>query len=170
MDTQRNIPKTRIAFIAILFWIVGLNCLFFPRSKPPGNPPNQESSSAPSLSPTVTKAAIPDGWKLSKDPEGACQVAAPPDWQLGKDFFLKAEKTEPNLFASKSVHLPPMGLALWGIDKDTQLPEGKRFQSRVSLVIGETVCSVWRIKASTDFTDAEKSEMQQVGKTLQGVR
>jgi hypothetical protein len=29
---------------------------------------------------------------------------------------------------------------------------------------------VWRIKADEDFTDAEKSEMEQVGATLQEVK
>jgi hypothetical protein len=50
------------------------------------------------------------------------------------------------------------------------MPEGHYFQVRTSRVIGEQVCSVWRIKADTDFTDGEKSQMEQVGTTLQMVR
>jgi hypothetical protein len=41
---------------------------------------------------------------------------------------------------------------------------------RTSLVTGERVCSVWRIQQSNDFTEAEKSIMQQVGASLQEVR
>jgi hypothetical protein len=167
---QSKIPRTRFIILSFLLLTIGLSCLFLPGNNTPSNPTEQNASPAPPLAPTVTRAAIPDGWKLSKDPDGACQVATPPGWVLGKDFFLKAEKTDPGPFVDRPGQYPPMGLALWGIDKDTQLPEGKRFQSRVSLVIGETVCSVWRIKALTDFTADEKSEMQQVGKTLQGVR
>lgn len=183
MDTQRNIPKSSIAIIAILAVIVGLSCLFSPASKTPTISTDQNLSPLPSpiatihqsasptppLAPPVTQAAIPAGWKLSKDPDGKCQVATPSDWQLGKDFFLKADKTDASLFANGPGHLPPMGLAMWGIDQGTQLPEGKSFQLRTAQVIGENVCSVWRIKVSTDFTDAQKSEMEQVGKTLQEV-
>jgi hypothetical protein len=51
----------------------------------------------------------------------------------------------------------------------TQLPEGHNFQLRTSLVFSEKVCSVWRIKADTDFTDEEKRFMEQLGGTLQAV-
>ena len=110
-------------------------------------------------------------WSKSgiSDSSGACQVAIPSDWQLGKDFFLQADKTDADLFAKGPGQLPPMGQSMWGIDKGAQLPEGKSFQVRTSKVIGAKVCSVWRIKAASDFTDAEKSEMEQVGKTLQEV-
>jgi hypothetical protein len=112
----------------------------------------------------------PNGWKSSKDPSGSCQVATPPDWQLGRDFFLEAEKTDPGPFLNKPGQFPPMGLALWGVDKVTQLPAGKRFQMRTSVVHGSVVCSVWQIKETTDFTDAEKSTLEQVGMTLQEVK
>jgi hypothetical protein len=73
-----------------------------------------------------------------------------------------------------SVQAPPSGLALWGIEgrdreKMSQLPEGKRFQIRCSLVRGDNVCSVRRIKGPDDFTAEEKNTMKQVGKTLRWV-
>jgi hypothetical protein len=122
-----------------------------------------------SLKSTPTQPTTPEGWKLSKDPSGTCQVATPPEWQLGSDFFLAVENADPGPFEEAPGQFPPMGLALWGGNESTPLPEGKHFQLRTALVIGGQVCSVWRIKTETDFTDAEKSEMEQVGKTLQEV-
>lgn len=107
---------------------------------------------------------------LSKDTSGTCQVATPPDWQLGSDFFLAAEKIDPGPIESAPGQFPPMGLALWGVSEGTPAPEGHQFQIRTSLVLTEKVCSVWRIKAEVDFTDAEKSELEQVGKTLREVQ
>ncbi len=94
-------------------------------------------------------------------------MATPPDWKLGRDFFLKAENIDPGPFEDKPGRFPPMGLALWEGDEGTPVPEGHLFQIRTSRVLTEKVCSVWRIKAEVDFTDDEKSEMQQVGATLQ---
>ncbi len=119
---------------------------------------------------TPTQVPIPDGWKLSKDSTGMCQVATPPEWQLGTDFFLAAEKAEPGPFADAQGSYPPSGLALWGIGTGTPAPEGTRFQIRTSRVNDGQVCSVWRVKADTDFTDEEKSQMEQVGATLQQVQ
>jgi hypothetical protein len=119
---------------------------------------------------TPTAIAHPQGWVLSQDASGTCQVATPPGWQLGRDFFLAAEKTNPGHFVNRPGQFPPIGAALWTNNKETQPPDSKLFQIRTSLVNGERVCSVWRIKESTDFTAAEKSEMDQVGKTLQVVR
>jgi len=117
---------------------------------------------------------IPSGWKVSRDPTGSFEVATPPDWQMGRDFFLQREKTEARKIGDMSVQAPPSGLAMWGIEgrereKMSQLPEGKRFQIRCSLVRGEAVCSVWRIKGPDDFTAEEKNTMKQVGKTLRWV-
>jgi hypothetical protein len=137
-------------------------------ANPPTQPaePTTMAAQATGVSPTV-----PNGWKASKDSSGTCQVATPPDWQLGRDFFLEAEKTDPGPFVNNPGQFPPMGRALWGTAaKGTPVPEGKQFQIRTSVVRGDVVCSVWRIKATTDFTDAEKSTMEQVGKTLQEVK
>ena len=82
------------------------------------------------------------------------------------DFFLAAEEPDPGPFEDMPGQYPPSGLALWVTDDTTQLPEGHYFQIRTSRVGNEQVCSVWRIKADVDFTDAEKSEMEQVGATL----
>ena len=116
--------------------------------------------------------AAANTWKVTVDPTGSCQVTTPPDWQLGRDFFLKREMAHTGPGASGSRRLPPTGLALWGIDphdneKLPVLPQGKRFLMRISLVRGESVCSVWRIKQSSDFTAEEKNTMRSVGKTLE---
>lgn len=157
----RITPKSRIAIIVIVLCVAGLSCVCPLGSIVPTVPPNPNSSPTP---PTV-----PAGWKLSQDPTGSCQVATPPDWQLGTDFFLQAGSTNPGPIASKPGQFPPMGLALWGVDQITQLPPGQQFQIRTSLVTGDHVCSVWRIKDSTDFTNDERNTMEQVGKTLQEV-
>lgn len=135
-------------------------------------PAQGNSTSAPSGGGAVnppTPAPIPDGWKVSKDPSGACQVATPPDWELGTDFFLAEEQADPGPFEGTPGAYPPSGLALWGVGTGTPMPVGHRFQIRTSLVSGDKVCSVWRIKENTDFTEAEKSQLQEVGKTLQAV-
>lgn len=175
MDSQNPIPKSRIVIIAMLLWAVGLSCSMLSGISTSTPPTGQNSplTPAPAGSPAPSKAVLsnqptlPTGWKLSKDTSGACQVSAPPDWQLGRDFFLEAEKPDPGPFVNAPGQFPPRGLALWGADKLTDLPEGKQFQIRKSLMTGDRVCSVWRIKASTNFTEAEKSQMEQVGKTLQ---
>lgn len=120
--------------------------------------------------PAPAPIAPPQGWKLSKDASGVCQVSTPPDWLLGRDFYMKAESANPGPNPNKPGHYPPTGLALWQSDKSTPLPKGKWFQIRTSLVSGGQVCSVWRIKESVDFTTEEKSTMALVGKTLQEVR
>jgi hypothetical protein len=97
-------------------------------------------------------------------------VATPPDWQLGSDFFLAAEKADPGPFESAPGSYPPSGPRLWGIGTGTPVPQGHRFQIRTSRVNDGQVCSVWRIKADSDFTEDEKSQLQQVGTTLQAVQ
>jgi hypothetical protein len=164
MDAKGNLPKSGIAMIAIVLWMVGLGCLFLGGSETPILPTGQNSS------PTAPQPTLANGWKMSKDAGGKCQVATPPDWQPGRDFFLEAESSDPGPFVNKPGQFPPMGTALWGGDKGSQLPKGKQFQMRTSLVSGDRVCSVWRIKQSIDFTAAEKSEMEQVAKTLQEVQ
>jgi hypothetical protein len=114
-----------------------------------------------------TQPPIPSGWVRSTDPSGSCQVWTPADWQIGSDFFLEAEKTDPGLFENHPGNYPPIGAALWETNQITPVPGGKLFQVRASLVSGEKVCSVWRIKESTDFTDDEKSVMELVGTTLE---
>jgi hypothetical protein len=184
MDEQFHFPKFNIAIIAIVLLTAGISCKFLSGSSTPPVPKDQNSSqpeaqattsngqnSAATLppEPTTTRVTIPDGWKVSKDSTGACQVATPPDWQLGVDFFLAAEKIDPGPFENAPGQYPPTGLALWGVDDSTQLPEGHRFQVRTSLMLSDKVCSVWRIKSDTDFTDEEKKFMEQVGLTLQAV-
>jgi hypothetical protein len=115
-----------------------------------------------------------DDWKVSKDSSGSCQVSTPPDWQLGRDFFLERESAVVGPIPSDSGLYPPRGLELWGVDgsdpvKTSPLPEGTRFQIRASLVHGDMVCSVWRVKESTDFSAEEQDTLKQVGNTLQAV-
>jgi hypothetical protein len=117
-----------------------------------------------------TQPPIPNGWKLSTDPSGSCQVWTPSEWQLGSDFFLEAEATNPGSFPDRPGNYPPMGAAVWSANQLTQIPADKLFQVRISLVRGENVCSVWRIRASNDFTADEKSEMDLVGTTLEVVK
>jgi len=127
----------------------------------------QEASAEPA-------ETIPSGWKVSRDPTGSFEVATPPDWQQGREFFLERQKAETRKIGEMSVQAPPSGLAMWGIEgrnreKMSQLPQGKRFQIRCSLVRGDAVCSVRRIKGPDDFTAEEKNTMKQVGKTLRWV-
>lgn len=116
-----------------------------------------------------------DGWNTTKDSTGSCQVQAPPDWQLGRDFFLEREDGVAGPFPSDSGLYPPGGDRLWGADasnpaKASALPAGHWFQLRASKVSGQTVCSVWRVKESTDFTAQESDQMRQVGNSLQVVQ
>lgn len=121
-----------------------------------------------------SSASPPGGWTISKDPTGSCQVSTPADWQIGRDFFLERQAAVSGPFPSDSGFHPANGLELWGIDGSSPvnagpLPTGHLFQVRTSVMEGETACSVWRIKASTDFTPQELDTMQQVGKTLRTV-
>lgn len=157
---------TFVLLIVLAFTLLACNLI---TSLSQGNEPTASSTSTAGVENLPTQPAIPDGWKLSQDASGACQVATPPDWQLGVDFFLAAEKTGPGPFEDSSEQFPPSGPALWGGDADAQLPEGKWFQMRTALVTDDGVCSVWRIRENTDFTDDEKSQLEQVGSTLQEV-
>lgn len=112
---------------------------------------------------------VPWGWTVSQDASGACEVATPAGWQMGREFFLKREKAES--VKDRPGRLPPRGLALWGIERGDhkqfpQVASGKRFQIRTSVVRGDGVCSVWQIKEAVSFTDTEKSTMKRIGKTL----
>jgi hypothetical protein len=147
-----------------------LSCKFLSGSSTSTVPKDQTSLKTGSQEPTATPVTIPDGWKVSKDSTGSCQVATPPDWQLGVDFFIGVGKAEPGPIEGGPAQFPPSGLALWGVDDSTQLPEGHYFQIRTSRVDDGQVCSVWRIKADVDFNDEEKSFMKQVGGTLQVVK
>jgi len=96
-------------------------------------------------------------------------LPTPADWLIGREFFLKRENAE--TLKNKPGRFPPRGLALWGIERRgdhefPQVPPGKRFQIRTSVVQGDSVCSVWRIRETAKFTESEKGAMRQVGKTL----
>jgi hypothetical protein len=135
------------------------------------SPPAAQGTVQPSGSDggAPTPAPIPERWKVTQDATGACQVATPPEWQLGTDFFLAMEEADPGPFAEAPGSYPPSGLALWGIGEGTPVPEGTRYQIRTSRVNDGQVCSVWRVKADIDFTDDEKSQLEQVGATMQEV-
>ena len=160
--------STRLITFALVLVVLPLAALVCSQS-PLGPQASGPIASGSEVS-TPPQVPIPDGWKLSKDSTGTCQVAAPPDWQLGTDYFLAVEKAEPGPFASAPGSFPPSDLALWGTGTGTPVPEGTRYQIRTSRVNDGQVCSVWRIKAETDFTDDEKSQMEQVGATLQQVQ
>lgn len=170
MDLQSKLPKFRIAIIAIVILTSGLSCKFLSGSNPSTVPKDQNSPTILPQEPSATPVTIPDGWKVSKDSTGACQVAAPSDWVLGVDFFIGMDKADPGPIEGEPAQFPPSGLALWGSDNTTQVPVGHYFQIRASRVDNGQVCSVWRIKADVDFTDAEKSEMEQIGNTLWAVQ
>jgi len=154
-----------MTFVLLIVLVLTLLACDLISSLSQGNGPDAGGAENP-----PTPAPIPDGWILSTDSTGACQVAAPPDWELGTDFFLALEEPDPGPFEDVPGQYPPSGPALWGAGEGSPLPEGHHFQIRTSRVIGEQVCSVWRIKADEDFTDDEKSEMEQVGATLQEVQ
>ncbi len=170
MGTHRRLPGTRIILFSIVLLVTGLSCSLFTKAAAPIVSPDDASSAALPPATAVIQSTVPPGWKMSTDASGACQISTPPGWQLGQDFYFEAGKTDPGPIQSAPGHYPPLGAALWGNKSIDQFPEGSQFQVRQSLVIGETVCSVWRVKKSADFTAAEKSEMEAVGKTLQGVR
>jgi hypothetical protein len=170
MDMQSKVPKFRIAIITILLITSGVSCKFLSGSSTSTVPKDQNSPTTLPQEPNATTVTIPDGWIVSKDSTGACQVATPPDWVLGVDFFLGADKPDPGPFENAPGQYPPTGLALWGADDSTQLPEGHYFQIRASRVDDGQVCSVWRIKADVDFTDEEKKFLEKVGGTLQVVQ
>jgi hypothetical protein len=170
MDLQSKLPKFRIAIITILLITSGLSCKFLSGSSPSTVPKDQNSPTTLPQEPTATPVTIPDGWKVSKDSTGACQVAAPADWVVGVDFFISVDKADPGPFEGAPAQYPPSGLALWGSDNTTQMPVGHYFQIRASRVDNGQVCSAWRIKSDVDFTDAEKSVMEQIGNTLRAVQ
>jgi hypothetical protein len=167
--------RSTLVFVLFLLIFTSLACSLT-GAPPQGNAPAATSPSTdseenqPAQVVTSTAAPIPEDWKVSTDASGACQVAAPPDWKLGVDFYLEAEKTDPGPIENAPGEFPPTGLELWGISEGTPMPEGHYFQVRTSRVIGEQVCSVWRVRADTDFTAEEKSQMEQVGITLRGVQ
>jgi len=149
------VVRRRNIIIAILILLTsGLSCMALPAS----------------LNPFASASNPPSGWKLSKDASGTCQVYTLSGWQIGKDFFLEVENAETAPFAQATAVIPPLGDSLWGSSDSKSLPDGTQFQLRTSLVNGNKVCSVWRIKSGTDFSQAETSEMAQVGKTLQEVK
>jgi hypothetical protein len=132
-----------------------------------GSTPVVSTDQGSPQAPVVIQPAVPDGWKLSKDSTGTCQVATPSDWELGSDFFLGADKTDPGPFSEHPGSSPPTGASLW---KDNPGLDGHYFQSRRTLIVGDLVCSVWRIQADINFTDEQERELDQVGKTLQEVQ
>lgn len=163
------IATRRIMFVLLIVLAFTLLACNLINSLSPENEPTALSTSTVGVENLPTQPIIPDGWKLNKDSSETCQVATPPEWQLGSDFFLKVEETSSGPFEDSSGPFPPSGPALWGVDEGAQLPQGKWFQIRTSLVTDAGVCSVWRIRENTDFTDDEKNEMEQVGSTLQEV-
>jgi hypothetical protein len=160
-------PKFKIFFIAIVLLTAGSSCLFPPgRITPTVIPVQTKSPTSPSVA-NPTQTATPASWKAINDSNGVCQVTVPPEWKLGVDFFLDAEKTNPSPFESVQGEFPPLSSTL---DANLQMSEVHQYQIRKSLVNGSHVCSVWRTKQKTDFTDAEKREMEKVGQTLQEVQ
>jgi hypothetical protein len=167
MDMQSKFPKFRIVIITFLLITFGLSCKFLSGGSTPTGPKDQNSpTTLPQVS-TATPVTIPDGWKVSEDSTGACQVATPPDWQLGVDFFLGSDKVDPGPFNSYQGKLPPTGEELW---KDNPGLQGHYFQDRRTIMAGDLVCSVWRIQADVEFNEAQVSELEEVGKTLREVK
>jgi hypothetical protein len=164
MDLQSKLPKFRIAIIAIVILTTGLSCKFLSGSSTSTVPKDQNSPTTLPQEPTATPVTIPDGWKVSKDSTGACQVAAPSDWVLGVDFFIGADKVDPGPFEDHPGKYPPTGEALW---KDNPGLQGDYYQDRRTLMVGDLVCSVWRIQADVEFSSEQQKEMDQVGKTLE---
>jgi hypothetical protein len=182
MDLNSKLSKFRIAIITILLITTGLSCNFLSGSSTSSVPKDQNSSSSDAQenssqdqnsstteqqAPAATRASIPDGWKVTKDSTGTCQVATPPGWQLGVDFFLRADKADPGPFEDHPGKFPPRGEALW---KDNPGLQGDYYQDRRTLLVGELVCSVWRIQADVEFSSEQQKEMDQVGKTLEEVQ
>jgi len=182
---RTRIPARRMTFI--LFLVLSALTLLacdLAASLSQGNAPGAASTSTsgeenqpiqptPPTRPTQptrpTPPPAPSDWMVVTDTTGACQAATPPDWQLGVDFFLEAEEAVPGPFENAPGQYPPTGLTLWGTDGESEVPEGHWFQTRISLVSGDLVCSVWRVREATDFTADEKSVMDQVGSTLMEV-
>jgi hypothetical protein len=164
MDMQSKFPKFRLSVIVIVFLTAGLSCKFLPGSSTSTVPKDQNSPTTLPQEPTAFPVTIPEGWKMSRDSTGACQVATPPDWQLGMDFFLVADKADPGPFEDHPGKYPPIGEALW---KDNPGLQGDYYQDRRSLIAGDLVCSVWRIQPDVEFTSEQQKEMDQVGKTLE---
>jgi hypothetical protein len=164
MNEQFHFPKLKIAIIAIVILTAELSCKFLPGSSAPTVLKEQDSPTTLPPEPTATPVTIPEGWKVSKDSTGTCQVATPPDWQLGVDFFIGADKTDPGPFEDHPGKYPPSGEALW---KDNPGFQGNYYQDRRTLMAGDLVCSVWRIQPDVEFTSEQQKEMDQVGKTLE---
>ncbi len=118
-----------------------------------------------------SRSATPGGWKLVTDPTGSCEVATPPDWQLGREFFLKKEAAYTRDTGIGKQAYPPRGAALWDEGGAPTAPgDGRRFQLRYATVQRGDACSVWRIKAGTTFTPEETALVDQVGQTLRWVK
>jgi hypothetical protein len=179
MDMQGKFPKFRSIIIAIVILTTGISCKYLsggststvPKDQNTSPPDAQANSSNSQDSPTMLPeepaaipVTIPDGWKVTKDSTGACQVATPPEWQLGVDFFIAVDKADPGPFEDHPGKYPPMGEALW---KDNPGLRGHYFQDRRTLMVGDLVCSVWRIQADVEFSSEQQKEMDQVGKTLE---
>jgi len=158
MDMQSKFPKFRLIIIATFILTTGLSCKFLSGSSTPIIPADHTNT------PEEPQVTIPDGWKVSQDSTGACQVATPPDWQLGVDFFICVDKAEPGPFEDHPGKYPPMGEALW---KDNPGLWGHYFQDRRTLMVGDLVCSVWRIQVDVEFSSEQQKELDQVGKTLE---
>lgn len=160
MDRQSKFPKTSI-IIAIVILTTALSCKFLSGSSTPTVSTDQPNP------PGEPQLIIPPGWKWSTDASGQCQVAAPPDWTLGEDFFLGAGRVDPGPFNSYQGKFPPSGEELW---KDHPGLQGHYFQDRRTKKNGDLVCSVWRIQADVDFSEEQVHELEEVGKNLREVK
>ncbi len=139
----------------------------------PAEPTAAEAADKPAgplAAATRVQPTVPADWKVSTDASGQCRVSTPPEWQLGTDFFLAAEQPGPGPVENSVGVYPPSAAGLWGIAAGTPAPEGTWFQIRASLTGDEVVCSVWRTRGAKDFSEDEKSQLQQVGQTLQVVQ
>ncbi len=170
--SYRKILQEIVAFAGIIAFLAGCTGhtgapVSTPKSATPIPQDLPTATPAITKQSTATQPTIPKDWKLTTDSTGKCRVATPPDWQMGADYFLEAEKAAPPPIEGMQGWFPPSGLALWGVKDTTELPPGRQFQIRTSLVNADRVCSVWRIKPETDFTTEETALMEQVGKTLQ---
>ena len=114
---------------------------------------------------------IADRWQTVSNANGTCQVAAPPAWVQGRDFTLELGVARKIDLDSGILTAAGMG-ADWDIDDLPGGPApvfatpGTRYQLRSYRTDGDAVCSVWRIKEGTAFTDAEKALFRKVGNTL----
>jgi hypothetical protein len=116
---------------------------------------------------SASSIIIPDGWKLVKNAGCNCEAAVPGSWQEGRDFSFERAAARKLVLQSGAV----VKFAQTSIQKTARFQAKRaesisRYELRASVLEGDYVHSIYRVRNGSSFSADEKAAFSQISSTL----